>query len=91
MVHWNGQTYRYQANDFELATRTPSAMAKARARSGCDNPRLGRDLQGDLEPHFDRFEYLLGTSGNAGNVRGEIRPGGDPFNRPVRENIQPRR
>src|SRR5258708_33964678 len=22
MVHWNGQTYRFQANDFELATRT---------------------------------------------------------------------
>ena len=22
MVHWNGQTYRFQANDFELATWT---------------------------------------------------------------------
>ena len=24
----------------------------------------------DLEPHYDRFEYLLGTSGKAGNLKG---------------------
>ena len=24
----------------------------------------------DLEPHYDRFEYLCGTSGTAGNLRG---------------------
>jgi gluconate 2-dehydrogenase alpha chain len=34
---------------------------------------------GELEPHFDRFEYLLGTSGKAGNIKGQILPGGDPY------------
>ena len=33
----------------------------------------------DLEPHYDRFEYLCGTSGTAGNLRGQIQEGGNPF------------
>ncbi|HEY4039988.1 MAG TPA: GMC family oxidoreductase, partial [Burkholderiaceae bacterium] len=36
----------------------------------------------ELEPHYDRFEYLLGTSGKAGNINGQIQPGGDPFESP---------
>jgi gluconate 2-dehydrogenase alpha chain len=81
MVHWNGQTYRFQANDFQLATRT-------RERYGKDF--LGPDATiqdwgvtyDDLEPHYDRFEYLLGTSGKAGNIKGQIQPGGDPHESP---------
>jgi gluconate 2-dehydrogenase alpha chain len=81
MVHWNGQTYRYQANDFELATRT-------RERYGKDfvDPNLSIQDWGvayhELEPHFDRFEYLLGTSGKAGNIKGHIKPGGDRHESP---------
>jgi gluconate 2-dehydrogenase alpha chain len=80
-VHWNGQTYRFQANDFELATRT-------RQRYGKDflDPNLTIQDWGvtydELEPHFDRFEYLLGTSGKAGNIKGKIQPGGDPHESP---------
>ena len=33
----------------------------------------------ELEPHYDRFEYLCGTSGTAGNLQGQIQPGGNPF------------
>src|SRR5439155_19825009 len=36
----------------------------------------------ELERHFDRFEYLYGISGKAGNLRGRIVPGGDPFEGP---------
>jgi len=36
----------------------------------------------ELEPHFDRFEYLLGVSGQAGNIKGKIQPGGNPFEAP---------
>jgi gluconate 2-dehydrogenase alpha chain len=36
----------------------------------------------DLEPHYDRFEYLCGTSGAAGNLKGEIVEGGNPFEGP---------
>jgi hypothetical protein len=33
----------------------------------------------ELEPHFDHFEKVCGTSCVAGNLRGEIRPDGNPF------------
>ncbi|HVO47761.1 MAG TPA: GMC family oxidoreductase [Steroidobacteraceae bacterium] len=80
-VHWNGQTYRFQANDFELASRT-------RQRYGAKflDPDISIQDWGvtyaELEPHYDRFEYLLGTSGKAGNLNGQIQPGGDPFESP---------
>ncbi len=35
-----------------------------------------------MEPHYDRFEYLCGTSGTAGNLKGAIQPGGNPFEGP---------
>ena len=81
MVHWNGQTYRYQANDFELATRTAERYGKGVLDRDVTIQDWGVTFR-DLEPHFDRFEYLLGTSGKAGNIKGEIRAGGDPFESP---------
>ena len=36
----------------------------------------------ELEPHYDRFDYLCGTSGKAGNIKGQIQPGGNPFEGP---------
>ena len=36
----------------------------------------------DLEPYYDRFEYLLGTSGKAGNLKGKKIAGGNPFEDP---------
>jgi gluconate 2-dehydrogenase alpha chain len=36
----------------------------------------------ELEPYYDRFEYLCGVSGKAGNLKGSIQPGGNPFEGP---------
>ena len=36
----------------------------------------------ELEPHYDQFEYLCGTSGTAGNLKGQIQEGGNPFEGP---------
>ncbi len=33
----------------------------------------------DLEPHFDHFEYVCGTSGKAGVINGQKIDGGNPF------------
>src|ERR1700677_943646 len=80
-VHWNGQTYRFQSHDFQLASAT-------RARYGAKflSPDVAIQDWGvtydDLEPHYDRFEYLLGTSGKAGNIKGKIVPGGDAHEAP---------
>jgi gluconate 2-dehydrogenase alpha chain len=81
MVHWNGQTYRFQASDFRLATHTRERYGK----NFLDPDLTIQDWDvtyDDLEPHYDRFEYLLGTSGKAGNIKGQIQPGGDPHQSP---------
>ncbi len=33
----------------------------------------------ELEPSYDKFEYVCGISGKAGNIKGKIQPGGNPF------------
>ena len=77
-VHWNGQTFRFTEADFVWRTRM-------RERYGKDfvDPSLTIQDWGvtydELEPHFDKFEYLLGTGGKAGNLNGKIQPGGNPF------------
>ena len=81
MVHWNGQTYRFQANDFQLATRTRERYGKRFLDPDLTIQDWGVTYE-DLEPHFDRFEYLLGTSGKAGNIKGQRQPGGDPHESP---------
>ena len=62
MVHWNGQTYRFQANDFQLASRTRERYGKHFLDPDVTIQDWGVTYE-DLEPHYDRFEYLLGTSG----------------------------
>ena len=36
----------------------------------------------ELEPYYDKFEYAIGLSGKAGNLKGEIQAGGNPFEGP---------
>ena len=81
MVHWNGQTYRFTASDFQLATRTKERYGKNFLDPDVAIQDWGVTYD-ELEPHYDRFEYLLGTSGRAGNIRGKIQPGGDPHESP---------
>jgi gluconate 2-dehydrogenase alpha chain len=81
MAHWNGQTYRFQASDFQLASHTRERYGKNFLDSDLSIQDWGVTYD-DLEPHYDRFEYLLGTSGKAGNIKGQIQPGGDPHQSP---------
>src|SRR5258708_8377637 len=76
MVPWNGQTYRFQSNDFQLATRTRERYGKNFLDPDVTIQDWGVTYD-DLEPHYDRFEYLLGTSGKAGNIKGQIQAGAD--------------
>lgn len=78
MNHWNGQTFRFQVPDFIYKSHVEKRYGKK---------FLDDDLQihdwgvtyDELEPHYDRFEYLCGTSGTAGNIKGKIQAGGNPF------------
>ena len=80
-VHWNGQTWRFQDSDFRMRTLTaerygakflpPETTVQDWGVSGAE-----------MEPYFDRFEYLLGIGGKAGNLNGRKIAGGNVFEDP---------
>jgi gluconate 2-dehydrogenase alpha chain len=77
-VHWNGQLYRPSPEDLKLRTRIVERYGTGFVPE--DMTIQDYDVTYDeLEPYFDRFEYLNGTSGRAGNLKGKIMPGGNPF------------
>jgi gluconate 2-dehydrogenase alpha chain len=77
-VHWNGVTWRWSRIDHAIRTFYEE-------RYGADFVPGDMVLQDwgisyeELEPYYDRFERVAGVSGRAGNVRGELRPGGNVF------------
>jgi gluconate 2-dehydrogenase alpha chain len=80
-VHWNGQTYRFQDADFRLRSRTIERYGKNFIPSDLTIQDWGIGAT-EMEPYYDRFEYLLGVSGKAGNLRGHKVAGGNPFEDP---------
>jgi gluconate 2-dehydrogenase alpha chain len=77
-VHWNGQTYRFQPADFIYKTHLEQRYGKGFIDSELTIQDWGVTYD-ELEPHYDRFEYLCGTSGKAGNIKGQIQSGGNPM------------
>ena len=77
-VHWNAETFRFLPSDF---------VARSHLTQRYGDKFLPEDMTiqdwgvtyDDLEPHYDQFEYLCGTSGTAGNISGTIQEGGNPF------------
>lgn len=77
-VHWNGQTFRFLPTDFVLKSHLENRYGKKFIDSDLRIQDWGVTYD-ELEPHFDRFEYLAGTSGKAGNLKGQKQAGGNPF------------
>lgn len=76
--HWSGAYYRFDPTDFKLRSHYERRYGKgifAADLTAQDWP-LNYD---ELEPYYDRFDYLIGASGFAGNLKGKIQPGGNPF------------
>jgi gluconate 2-dehydrogenase alpha chain len=77
-LHWNGMTWRFSPNEFVLLSHLTQRYGKSAIPATMTIQDWGVTYD-DLEPHYDRFEKLCGTSGRAGNLRGEIVEGGNPF------------
>jgi gluconate 2-dehydrogenase alpha chain len=80
-VHWNGQIWRFLESDFVARSHNESRYGKDAIPGDMTIQDWGVTYQ-ELEPHYDRFEYICGASGKAGNLKGEIQPGGNPFEGP---------
>lgn len=77
-VHWNGQTWRFLPTDFKIRSHTEARYGKKFIPSGMTIQDWGVSYE-ELEPYYDRFEYLCGISGNAGNIQGALQPHGNSF------------
>jgi gluconate 2-dehydrogenase alpha chain len=79
--HWAGWTWRHHPGDFKVRTMTIQrygAQAIPQDATIQDWPMT----YDELEPYYDRFEYACGISGTAGNIKGTVRAGGNPFEGP---------
>jgi gluconate 2-dehydrogenase alpha chain len=77
-VHWNAETWRFLPSDFTLRTHLTQRYGKHFLPEDMTIQDWGVTYD-ELETHYDRFEYLCGTSGTAGNLNGRIQEGGNPF------------
>lgn len=80
-VHWNGQCWRFLPQDFVIRSHTEQRYGKGFIPADMNLQDWGVTYE-ELEPHYDRFEYLCGISGQAGNVDGQLVAGGNPFEGP---------
>jgi choline dehydrogenase-like flavoprotein len=75
-AHWNGVTWRFLPSEFVLR----SHLTERYGRNAIPEDMTIQDwgiTYDDLEPHYDHFERLCGTSGKAGNLRGQKIEGGN--------------
>ena len=77
-VHWNGHHWRALPADLAIRSTYEQRYGRKFIPEGMTIQDWGVSYD-DLEPHFERFEMLCGISGRAGNVGGQIRAGGNPF------------
>ena len=67
--------------DFETRSRTLARYGRNQIPEDCTSQDWGITYD-ELEPYYDQFAHLYGVAGKAGNLNGEIQPGGNPFEGP---------
>ena len=80
-VHWNAETWRFLPSDFQLRTHLTERYGNGIIPADMTIQDWGVTFD-ELEPYYDRFEYLCGTSGKAGNLKGAKQAGGNPWEGP---------
>lgn len=84
---WNGMTWRFTPFEHRLRSNLTARYGKHALAEELTIADWGMSYD-ELEPYYDRFEKLCGTSGKAGNLRGERIEGGNIFEGP-RQNDYP--
>jgi gluconate 2-dehydrogenase alpha chain len=82
-VHWGGQTWRHLPSDFRIRSHLTERYGASFIPAELSIQDWGVTYD-EMEPFYDRFEYLAGISGKAGNLNGVIQAGGNPFEGPRR-------
>ncbi len=82
-VHWAGINWRFAPSDFRLRSHHAERYGAAFVPEDMTIQDWGLSYD-EMEPYYDRFEYLAGICGQAGNLAGVLQPGGNPFEGPRR-------
>jgi len=80
-VHWNGQCFRAMPNDFRYRSWVTERYGAEAIPENMTIQDWGVTYD-ELESHYDTFDKVFALSGQAGNLRGEIQEGGNPFEGP---------
>tara|TARA_R110001592_G_scaffold18646_2_gene77135 strand:+ start:79 stop:1785 length:1707 start_codon:yes stop_codon:yes gene_type:complete len=80
-LHYWAQSWRLNPWDFKTVSETTARYGAHRIpeNSTVEDWPISYD---DLEPYYDRVEYAIGVSGNAGNINGSKQANGNPFEGP---------
>ena len=80
-LHYWAQSWRLNPWDFKVVSETKRRYGASRIPKGStvEDWPFGYD---ELEPYYDKIEYEVGISGQAGNINGTIDPRGNPFEGP---------
>jgi gluconate 2-dehydrogenase alpha chain len=77
-VHWAGQTWRHTPADFQFRSHNSERYGRNALPADCTSQDWPVSYD-ELEPFYDKFEYTAGIAGKAGNIKGAIQLGGNPF------------
>jgi gluconate 2-dehydrogenase alpha chain len=80
-VHWSGHTWRWTDMEFKVRSRYEERYGKSFIPADMTIADWGITYA-ELEPYYDKFEHVAAVSGKAGNLRGQVQPGGNPFESP---------
>lgn len=79
--HWGGAAWRFRAAEFRMRSAIVERFGKKGLPKHSDIVDWPVSYD-DLEPYYDRSEWQLGISGKAGNIKGRLIDGGNPFESP---------
>lgn len=77
-VRWGGLSFRFLPWDFLTRSLTVERYGEKMVPPDCTSQDWGITYD-DIEPYYDQYEHLYGIGGKAGNLNGEIQPGGNPY------------
>jgi gluconate 2-dehydrogenase alpha chain len=80
-VHWSGHTWRWTDMEFKIRSMYEERYGKNFIPADMTIQDWGITYA-ELEPYYERFERQAAVSGKAGNLRGQIQPGGNRFEAP---------
>ena len=80
-LHYWAQSWRLNPWDFRVVSETAGRYGRSRLPAGTTVQDWPFGYE-EIEPYYDKVEYAVGISGNAGNINGTIDPRGNIFEAP---------